>query len=99
MKGRLFMYPIALAVFLGMAVAFATDAILNYLPFLQKVPYLGKPEVLFPVLTVLTVWAADVSILGAYGFGGDQWLNVVGSAFAIVVATKTVDEITDALTR
>lgn len=93
------MYPIALAVFLGFAVAFATDKILEFFPFVQKVPYLGKAEVLFPVLTVLTVWAADVSILGAYGLGGATWLDVVGSAFAVVVATSTVDEITNALTR
>jgi len=93
------MYPIALAVFLGFAVAFATDKILAYLPFVQKVPYLGKAEILFPVLTVLTVWAADVSILGAYGLGGDRWLDVVGSAFAVIVLTTTVDEVTEALTR
>jgi len=99
MKGGLSMYPIALAVFLGFAVAFATDKILALLPFVQKVPYLGKPEYLFPALTVAVVWAADVSILGAYGLGGATWLDVVGSAFAVVVATKTVDEITDALTR
>lgn len=93
------MYPIALAVFLGFAVAYATDLILSNVPFLQKVPFLGKPDYLFPALTVAVVWAADVSILGAYGLGGAEWLNVVGSAFAVVVATKTVDEITDALTR
>jgi len=49
-------------------------------------------------LTILVVWAADVSILGAYGLGGARWLDVVGSAFAVVVAAKTVDTVTDALT-
>jgi hypothetical protein len=93
------MYPIALAVFLGFAVAFATDLILSNIAVLQKVPFLGKAEYLFPVLTIVVVWAADVSILGAYGLGGAQWLDVVGSAFAIVVAAKTVDTVTDALTR
>lgn len=93
------MYPIALAVFLGFAVAFATDLVLKNIPFLQKVPYLGKPDYLFPALTIVVVWAADVSILGAYGLGGDRWLDVVGSAFAVVVAAKTVDEVTAAVTR
>lgn len=93
------MYPIALAVFLGFAVAYATDLILTNVPFLQKVPYLGKGDYLFPALTIAVVWAADVSILGAYGLGGDRWLDVVGSAFAVVVAAKTADEVTDALTR
>jgi hypothetical protein len=86
-------------VFLGFAVAFATDLILSNIAVLQKVPFLGKAEYLFPVLTIVVVWAADVSILGAYGLGGAQWLDVVGSAFAIVVAAKTVDTVTDALTR
>jgi hypothetical protein len=93
------MYPIALAVLLGLAVAFATDKILAYVPFVQKVPFLGKTDVLFPVLTLAVVWASDVSILGAYGFSGPQWLDVVGSAFAVCVTAKTVDEITDASTR
>jgi hypothetical protein len=93
------MYPIALAVFLGFAVAYATDLILSNVTVLQRVPLLGKADYLFPALTVLVVWAADVSILGAYGLGGDRWLDVVGSAFAVVVATKTVDEVTNALTR
>lgn len=91
------MYPIALAVFLGFAVAFATDAILNYIPGVNKVPFLGKPDVLFPVLTVLVVWATDTSILGAYGLGGDRWLDVVGSAFAIVTASSVVDKVADSL--
>jgi hypothetical protein len=66
---------------------------------LQKVPFLGKADNLFPILTILVVWAADVSILGAYGLGGAQWLDVVGSAFAVVVAARTVDTVTEALTR
>lgn len=93
------MYPIALAVFLGFAVAYATDFVLTNIPVLQKVPFLGKADYLFPALTLAVVWAADVSILGAYGLGGAAWLDVVGSAFAVVVAAKTADEVTAALTR
>jgi hypothetical protein len=92
------MYPIALAVFLGFAVAYATDLILSNVTVLQRVPFLGKGDYLFSILTILVVWAADVSILGAYGLGGARWLDVVGSAFAVVVAAKTVDTVTDALT-
>lgn len=93
------MYPIALAVFLGFAVAFATDAILKYIPGVNKVPFIKEHDFLFPVLTVLVVWATDVSILGAYGLGGDRWLDVVGSAFAVVVATRTVDTVTESLSK
>ena len=93
------MYPIALAVFMGLAVAFATDKILSNIPVLQKVPFLGKATNLFPVLTLLVVWATDTSILGTYGMGGAQWVDVVGSAFAIVATAHVVDVVTDAISK
>lgn len=92
------MYPIALAVLVGMAVAYATDFILVNVPVIQKIKYLGNTEILFPILTVVVVWATDISILGFYGMGGNLWLDVVGSAFAIVVVSHTLDELSNKLT-
>lgn len=79
------MYTLALAMFIGFVAAQVTNLVIDNLPVVGRIPVLGKGDNLFIVLTVLIVWLTDTSVLGTYGIGnGDQWVDVVGSGFAIV---------------
>lgn len=85
------MYTLALAMFLGLVVATVTSLVLDTLPVLQKIKYLGNVEYLFPTLCVIAVWISDTSILGTYGLGGPQWMDVVGSGLAVAGLAKVTD--------
>ena len=66
------MYILALAILLGLAVAAVTEIVYEVAPVVEKVKYLNNPEILFPLLAIIAVWATDTSILGAYGLGGEM---------------------------
>lgn len=85
------MYTLALAVLVGLTVATLLSVAYELLPVLQKVKYINNAELLFPVLCVGAVWIADISILGVYGLGGQQWMDVVGSGLAIAGLAKATD--------
>jgi len=94
------MYTLALAMFIGFVAAQVTNLVVDNLPFVGRIPVLGKGDNLFIVLTVLAVWLTDTSVLGTYGIGnGDQWVDVVGSGFAIVGLTNVLNTVTTYLDR
>jgi hypothetical protein len=51
------------------------------------------------LLAILAVWETDTSILGAYGLGGDKWLDVVGSGLAVAGLTKASDAVVNYLNK
>jgi hypothetical protein len=86
--------------FIGFVAAQVTNLVVDNLPFVGRIPVLGKGDNLFIVLTVLAVWLTDTSVLGTYGIGnGDQWVDVVGSGFAIVGLTNVLNTVTTYLDR
>ena len=94
------MYTLALAMFIGFVAAQVTNLVVDNLPFVGRIPVLGKGDNLFIVLTVLAVWLTDTSVLGTYGIGnGDQWVDVVGSGLAIVGFTNVLNTVTTYLDR
>ena len=93
------MYILALAILLGLAVAAGTEIVYEVAPAINKVKYLNNPGILFPFLAVIAVWATDTSILGAYGLGGDRWLDVVGSGLAVAGLTKASDAVVNYLNK
>lgn len=94
------MYTLALAMFIGFVAAQVTNLVVDNLPFVGRIPVLGKGDNLFIVLTVLAVWLTDTSVLGTYGIGnGDQWVDVVGSGFAIVGLTNVLNTVITYLDR
>lgn len=93
------MYILALAILLGLAVATVTDIVYEVAPVISKIKYLQNPELLFPLLAIVAVWVTDTSILGAYGLGGDNWLDVVGSGLAVAGLTKASDAVVNYLNK
>lgn len=93
------MYIFALAILLGLAVAVVTQIVYEVAPVIAKVKYLNNPEILFPLLAIIAVWVTDTSILGAYGLGGDNWLDVIGSGLAIAGLTKATDAVVNYLNK
>lgn len=93
------MYILALAILLGLAVATVTDIVYEVAPVINKIKYLQNPELLFPLLAIVAVWVTDTSILGAYGLGGDNWLDVVGSGLAVAGLTKASDAVVNYLNK
>jgi len=94
------MYTLALAMFIGFVAAQVTNLVVDNLPVVGRIPVLGKGDNLFIVLTVLAVWLTDTSVLGTYGIGnGDQWVDVVGSGFAIVGLTNVLNTVITYLDR
>lgn len=78
------MYTIALLVLFGFIAAGVSDLVHTAVPNVDKVPFIGKPQVFFTLVSVLLVWLADVSILGTFGIGSNaQWIDIVGSGFAV----------------
>lgn len=78
------MYTIALLVLFGFIAAGVADLVHTVFPNVVKVPVLGKPQVFFTLVSILLVWLADVSILGTFGIGADaQWIDIIGSGFAV----------------
>lgn len=91
------MYTLALAVFIGLAVATAIDVTYTLVPVLNKVKYINNVDILFPALCIIAVWASNTSILGTWGLGGQEWLDVVGSGLAVVGLTKVTDAVAEYL--
>lgn len=88
------MYTIALAILIGFVAAQVTNLVVDNLPAVGRIPVIGKNDNLFIVLTLLTVWLTDTSVLGTYGIGnGDQWVDVVGSGLAIVGLTNVLNSV------
>jgi hypothetical protein len=78
------MYTFALAVLLGLVAAQVTSFALTNVPFLQKVPVVGKDDNWFIATSILLVWLTDTSILGTFGIGSNQeWVDIVGSGLAV----------------
>ncbi len=88
------MYTLALAILIGFVAAQVTNLVVDFLPVLNKIPVLNKENNMFILVTMLTVWLTDTSVLGTYGIGnGAQWVDVLGSGFAIVGITGVVDSV------
>jgi len=88
------MYTLALAMFIGFVAAQVTNFVVDNLPAVGRIPVLGNGDNLFIVLTILTVWLTDTSVLGTYGIGnGAQWVDVVGSGLAIVGLTNVLNAV------
>ena len=88
------MYTLALVIFIGFAAAQVTNLVIDNLPFVGRIPVIGKGDNLFIVLTILAVWLTDTSVLGTYGIGnGEQWVDVIGSGLAIVGATNVLNTV------
>lgn len=93
------MYPIVLAVLLSIAIASVYEHVTSELVFLTKLPFIGKyignPPLTVGILSVAVAWYANVSILGAYGFTGAQWIDVLGSAMVIAGAAPVLEQLID----
>jgi hypothetical protein len=56
--------------------------------------------VFFTLVSVLLVWLADVSILGTFGIGSSaQWIDIVGSGFAVAGVYTISQGVADYLNR
>lgn len=92
------MYTLALVMFIGFVAAQVTNLVIDNLPFVGRIPVIGKGDNLFIVLTILAVWLTDTSVLGTYGIGnGQQWVDVIGSGLAIVGATNVLNTVVNKL--
>jgi uncharacterized membrane protein len=90
------MYTLALAIFVGFVAAQVTNLVVTNFGFINRIPVLGNKDNLFILVTLLTVWLTDTSVLGAYGMGnGEEWVDVVGSSLAIVGLTGVVNAATE----
>lgn len=88
------MYTLALVMFIGFVAAQVTNLVIDNLPFVGRIPVIGKDDNLFIALTILTVWLTDTSVLGFYGIGnGEQWVDVIGSGLAIVGLTNVFNTV------
>jgi len=88
------MYTLALAILIGFVAAQVTNLVSTNVGFINRLPVLGNKDNLFILITVLTVWLTDTSVLGTYGIGnGDEWVDVVGSSLAIVGVTGVVNAV------
>ena len=86
------MYPIVLAIVLGVAIASVYEHVIVQIPFLRKVKFINQPDLIVGLLSILVVWYADVSILGAYGFTGASWIDIVGSGLVIASADRVLEK-------
>lgn len=94
------MYTIALLVLVGFVAASVSSLALNLLPAIEKVPFIGKPEVFMTLVSVLLVWLGDVSVLGAFGMGASaQWIDVIGSGIAVASTYSVVQSTVDSFNR
>lgn len=94
------MYTIALLVLVGFVAASVSSLVLNLVPTIEKVPFIGKPEVFMTLVSVLVVWLSDVSVLGAFGMGSStQWIDVVGSGIAVAATYGIVQSTVDSFNR
>ena len=93
------MYPIVLAIVLGVAIASAYEHVILEIPMLRKVKYINNPGLMVGLLSILVAWYGDVSILGAYGFTGAQWIDIVGSGLAIASADRILENFLERLPR
>jgi uncharacterized membrane protein len=90
------MYTLALAIFVGFVAAQVTNLVVTNFGFVNRIPVLGNKENLFILVTLLTVWLTDTSVLGTYGIGnGEEWVDIVGSSLAIVGLTGVVNAVTE----
>jgi hypothetical protein len=84
--------------FIGFVAAQVTNLVIDNLPFVGRIPVIGKGDNLFIVLTILAVWLTDTSVLGTYGIGNStQWVDVIGSGLAIVGATNVLNTVVNKL--
>jgi hypothetical protein len=94
------MYTIALLVLFGFIAAGVADIVNVVVPAVKKLPILGQPAVFFTLVSVLLVWLADVSILGTFGIGSSaQWIDIVGSGFAVAGVYTISQGVADYLNR
>ena len=94
------MYTIALLVLVGFVAASVSSLALNLIPAIEKVPFLGKPEVFMTLVSVLLVWLGDVSILSTFGMGASaQWIDVIGSGIAVAGTYSVVHSTVDYINR
>lgn len=94
------MYTIALLVLFGFIAAGVADIVSVVVPAVKKLPILGHPTVFFTLVSVLLVWLADVSILGTFGIGSSaQWIDIVGSGFAVAGVYTISQGVADYLNR
>ena len=85
------MYTIALVIMLGLIAKVVLELLVDKLPFINKIPYIGDNAVLYIVASVLIVWLTDTSVLEAFGIGAtDKWIDVVGSGLAIATVNTTI---------
>lgn len=93
------MYPIVLAIVLGVAIASVYEHVIIQIPFLRKVKFINQPDLIVGLLSILVVWYGDVSILGAYGFTGPLWIDIVGSGLVIASADRVLENFLERLPR
>jgi hypothetical protein len=93
------MYPIVLAIVLGVAIASVYEHVIVQIPFLRKVKFINQPDLIVGLLSILVVWYGDVSILGAYGFTGATWIDIVGSGLVIASADRVLENFLERLPR
>lgn len=94
------MYTLALAILIGFVAAQVTNIVSTNLGFINRIPVFGDKDNLFILVTVLTVWLTDTSVLGTYGIGnGQEWVDIVGSSLAIVGVAGVVNAVTEWLDR
>ena len=93
------MYPIVLAVLLGVAIASTYEHVIIQIPFLRKLKFVNQPDLMVGVMSILVCWFADVSILGAYGFTGAQWIDIVGSGLVIAAGDRILENFLERLPR
>jgi hypothetical protein len=93
------MYPIVLAIVLGVAIASVYEHVIVQIPMLRKVKFINQPDLMVAILSILVVWYGDVSILGAYGFTGALWIDILGSALVIASADRVLENFLERLPR
>jgi hypothetical protein len=93
------MYPIVLAIVLGVAIASVYEHVIVQIPMLRNVKFINQPDLMVAILSILVVWYGDVSILGAYGFTGALWIDILGSALVIASADRVLENFLERLPR
>ncbi len=92
------MYTVAMLVLVGLIASTVVTVVTDLVPAVGKIPFLGNPDRLFILTSVLLVWLGDVNILGAFGLGSTQeWVNVVGSGLAVAAFASVTQSVTNYL--
>lgn len=87
------MYTVALIVLLGLISQWAVGVVTDILP-LNKIPFVGKDEILYALAAIGIVWLTDTSVLGTFGVGSTLgWVDVVGSGLAVATASVITDSV------